>query len=111
MFAYLHHSFFFRLSSCNLTSMSCAALSSILSCQSSTLRELDLTNNNLKDSGVELLSAGLESPHCRLETLRSAILEHTLICLKLFQEWHYLAQAEKRLLFMQIQTPKVCLIK
>ncbi|XP_028430193.1 NLR family CARD domain-containing protein 3-like [Perca flavescens] len=58
------------LSGCNLSVRSCEALLSDLSSQSSSLRELDLGNNNLQDSGGKLVYDGLKSPHCRLETLR-----------------------------------------
>ncbi|KAL4009524.1 hypothetical protein ACER0C_003376 [Sarotherodon galilaeus] len=58
------------LSACNLSKRSCEVLSTVVSSQSSSLRELDLSNNDLQDSGAILLSAGLESPHCALETLR-----------------------------------------
>uniref|UniRef100_A0A3Q4MS79 B30.2/SPRY domain-containing protein n=1 Tax=Neolamprologus brichardi TaxID=32507 RepID=A0A3Q4MS79_NEOBR len=59
------------LTDCNLSKTSCEALTSVLSNPvSSLLRELDLNNNNLKDTGVKALSTGLESQHCKLETLR-----------------------------------------
>uniref|UniRef100_A0A3Q3NCM9 NACHT domain-containing protein n=1 Tax=Mastacembelus armatus TaxID=205130 RepID=A0A3Q3NCM9_9TELE len=66
--------FLCRLSGCNLSERSCEALASVLSSQSSTLRELDLSNNDLQDSGVKLVSDGLRSPHCKLQTLRSGFI-------------------------------------
>ncbi|XP_041663141.1 NACHT, LRR and PYD domains-containing protein 3-like isoform X2 [Cheilinus undulatus] len=57
------------LRDCNLSERSCGDLSSVLSSQSSSLRDLDLSNNNLHDLGVKLLSDGLKSSNWRLETL------------------------------------------
>ncbi|XP_030208819.1 NACHT, LRR and PYD domains-containing protein 3-like, partial [Gadus morhua] len=58
------------LNDCLLSERCCEALASVLSSNSSSLRELDLSTNDLRDSGVKLLSGGLRSPHCTLETLR-----------------------------------------
>ncbi len=61
--------FMFRFSMCNLTAQSCESLSSVLQSSNSVLRELDLSDNGLKDSGVKLLSDGLKT-NCKLEILR-----------------------------------------
>ncbi|XP_059182167.1 NACHT, LRR and PYD domains-containing protein 3-like [Centropristis striata] len=58
------------LNGCKLLERSCKALASVLSSQSSKLRELDLSDNDLGDPGVELLCDGLKSPDCNLQTLR-----------------------------------------
>ncbi|XP_071191300.1 NLR family CARD domain-containing protein 3-like isoform X2 [Salvelinus alpinus] len=57
------------LSGCGVTEEGCASLVSALKSNPSHLRELDLSYNHPGDSGVRLLSAGLEDPHCRLEKL------------------------------------------
>ncbi|KAM6896145.1 ribonuclease inhibitor-like [Lycodopsis pacificus] len=59
-----------RLTAYDLSETHCEVVVSALKSNPSHLRELDLSNNNLQDSGVKVLFAGLESPHCRLETLR-----------------------------------------
>ncbi|XP_049333095.1 NLR family CARD domain-containing protein 3-like isoform X2 [Astyanax mexicanus] len=58
------------LASCNLGVKTCENLESVLNLENSSLKELDLSNNDLQDSGVELLSAGLKSSHCKLQILR-----------------------------------------
>uniref|UniRef100_A0A671P989 NACHT, LRR and PYD domains-containing protein 3-like n=1 Tax=Sinocyclocheilus anshuiensis TaxID=1608454 RepID=A0A671P989_9TELE len=59
-----------RLCGCNLTAQSCESLSSAVQSSNSVPRELDLSNNDLQDSGVKLLSDGLKSPNSKLEILR-----------------------------------------
>ncbi|XP_016304301.1 protein NLRC3-like [Sinocyclocheilus anshuiensis] len=55
---------------CNLTALDSEIVSSALQSSNCVLRELDLSNNDLQDSGVKLLSDGLKSPNCQLEILR-----------------------------------------
>ncbi|KAK3544538.1 hypothetical protein QTP86_015593 [Hemibagrus guttatus] len=59
----------YRLWKCGVSDEGCAALTSALRSNPSHLRHLDLSWNNLGDSGVKSLSAVLENPHCKLEKL------------------------------------------
>ncbi|KAL4008984.1 hypothetical protein ACER0C_002836 [Sarotherodon galilaeus] len=58
-----------RLTRCGLSETHCEVVASALKSNPSYLTELDMSLNNLQDSAVKLLCAGLESPNCRLETL------------------------------------------
>ncbi|XDV23235.1 hypothetical protein PO909_027911 [Leuciscus waleckii] len=57
------------LNDCNLTDKSCSALATVLGSDTS-LKELNMNNNNLQDSGVKLLCTGLKNIKCKLEILR-----------------------------------------
>ncbi|XP_048105368.1 NACHT, LRR and PYD domains-containing protein 12-like isoform X1 [Alosa alosa] len=59
------------LADCKLTEKSCEIVASVLQSANSPLRELDLSQNDLQISGEKLVSA-LQSPNCKLETLRLA---------------------------------------
>ncbi|KAK7883857.1 hypothetical protein WMY93_026980 [Mugilogobius chulae] len=56
------------VSGCELSPLSCERLASVLS--SSSVTYLDLSYNDLQDTGVELLCDALKNAPCRLKTLR-----------------------------------------
>ncbi|XP_050922774.1 NLR family CARD domain-containing protein 3 isoform X3 [Lates calcarifer] len=59
-----------RLTACELSETHYEVVASALKSNPSYLKELDLSGNDLQDSGVKQLSSGLESLNCGLETLR-----------------------------------------
>ncbi|XP_073716294.1 NACHT, LRR and PYD domains-containing protein 3-like isoform X2 [Misgurnus anguillicaudatus] len=58
------------LTRCELSEKSCSGLTSVLTSKSSHLRDLNLSFNNLRDSGVKLICDGLKNPNCKLEKLK-----------------------------------------
>uniref|UniRef100_A0A8C8FS63 Uncharacterized protein n=1 Tax=Oncorhynchus tshawytscha TaxID=74940 RepID=A0A8C8FS63_ONCTS len=71
-----------RLAGCKLTYESCETLASALQTPNSPLRELDLSNNDLEDRGVELLCVGLTSPLCNMERLTGSLSADTKLPLR-----------------------------
>ncbi|XP_057709723.1 NACHT, LRR and PYD domains-containing protein 12-like [Corythoichthys intestinalis] len=71
-----------KLKNCKITKRGCLSLAEKL--ELSHLEELDLSHNDLSDEGVENLSKGLASPHCKLKVLNlSACLITMRRCLSL----------------------------
>ncbi|XP_062386850.1 NACHT, LRR and PYD domains-containing protein 3-like, partial [Sardina pilchardus] len=60
-----------QLAGCKLSEKSCGIVAAVLQSPNSLI-ELDLSHNDLGDSGIYLLSKGLSSPHCNMQTLRLA---------------------------------------
>ncbi|XP_077327177.1 NACHT, LRR and PYD domains-containing protein 12-like [Lithobates pipiens] len=58
-----------RLIGCDVTSSGCDDLRSIL-INNRNLTKLELSDNNLEDSGIKLLCEGLRDPGCTLQSLR-----------------------------------------
>ncbi|XP_056315299.1 NACHT, LRR and PYD domains-containing protein 12-like [Danio aesculapii] len=58
------------LSSSSFNDTSCETVALALKTPNSPLIELDMSHNDLQDSGMKLLCDGLKSPNCQLEKLR-----------------------------------------
>uniref|UniRef100_A0A8C8VI05 Uncharacterized protein n=1 Tax=Pelusios castaneus TaxID=367368 RepID=A0A8C8VI05_9SAUR len=67
------------LGSCCLTAASCEDLSAVLS-TSQSLTVLELANNKLGDTGIQLLCEGLKHPDCKLQKIVLGYCDLTVTC-------------------------------
>ncbi|XP_041842717.1 NLR family CARD domain-containing protein 3-like isoform X2 [Melanotaenia boesemani] len=108
------------LSCCNLSEGSFEALTSALISPCFNLRELDLSNNDLKDSGLKQLCEGLQNQQCALEALRlsgclitstgcaalrSALRSNPSHLKELDLSYNHLEESEKQLLSAGLEDP------
>ncbi|XP_074852110.1 NACHT, LRR and PYD domains-containing protein 12-like [Carettochelys insculpta] len=68
-----------RLGYCHIMAYDCKYLASVLS-TSQNLKELDLSGNELGDSGVQMLCKGLKHPDCKLQKLGLSCCTLTAAC-------------------------------
>ncbi len=61
--------FVFRLNNCELTEKNCSVLATVLSSKT-ILKEMNLNNSHLLDSGVKEICEGLKNPVCELKILK-----------------------------------------
>ncbi|XP_066530811.1 uncharacterized protein [Hoplias malabaricus] len=61
-----------KFADCNVSEQSITTLTAVLQSKNCSLTKLDLSNNDLQDSGVEKISEGLKGKHSKLKTLRLA---------------------------------------
>ncbi len=61
--------FVFRLNNCKRTEKSCSVLATVLSSKT-ILKEMNLNNSRLLDSGVKEICEGLKNPVCELNILK-----------------------------------------
>ncbi|KAI2647523.1 Ribonuclease inhibitor [Labeo rohita] len=66
---FINHGCMDRLNNCELTEKSCSVLATVLSSKT-ILKEMNLNNSRLLDSGVKEICEGLKNPVCELKILK-----------------------------------------